>query len=100
MKTREQIESLKREWSNDPEWDIADTEGFEDHKEELEAYQKQYEIEVEQRHIARLNKKATALGIPGNLTLTKYIMNLEDQIEQLEERLEQIENLDIWRSKK
>jgi hypothetical protein len=97
MKTREQIENLKQARSVDPCWDIAETEGFEDHKEELEAYQKQCDIETEQRHIARLNKKATALGIPGNLTLTKYIMFLEDKIEKIEERLEQIDNLDIWR---
>lgn len=38
-KTREQIEDLKRQWEADPCWDLADTEGFEAHRAELQAYE-------------------------------------------------------------
>jgi len=31
MKTVEEIDALKRNWYDDPCWDIYDTEGFEDH---------------------------------------------------------------------
>ena len=40
MKTREEVEKLKREWGKDPCWDIYDTEGFEEYKDELIVYQK------------------------------------------------------------
>jgi len=48
-KTREEIEALKASWRKDPLWDIESTQGFEDHKEELLAYRKQVEAEVEQK---------------------------------------------------
>lgn len=34
-KTREELEALKDNWLKDPCWDIEDTEGYEDHIEEL-----------------------------------------------------------------
>lgn len=39
LKTTEEIEDLKRQWLDDPCWDIADTKGFEAHKEELQTFQ-------------------------------------------------------------
>lgn len=41
MKTRDEVEQLKRQWSQDPIWDIEDTEGFEDYREELRAYREE-----------------------------------------------------------
>lgn len=38
MKTREEVEELKRQWAKDPQWDIEATEGFEDHRAELSAF--------------------------------------------------------------
>lgn len=38
MKTKAEIDELKRNWSNDPIWDIEETEGFDDHWEELHAF--------------------------------------------------------------
>jgi len=38
MKTQEEINELKRQWKQDPCWDIEETEGFEGHHEELTAY--------------------------------------------------------------
>lgn len=37
IKTRSQIESLKYSWLHDPCWDIEETEGFEQFREELKA---------------------------------------------------------------
>ena len=34
-KTPADVEELKRQWSEDPHWDLAETEGFEAHREEL-----------------------------------------------------------------
>ena len=35
MKTREEVEKLKAEWLEDDSWDIEDTEGFEEYRDEL-----------------------------------------------------------------
>jgi hypothetical protein len=42
-KTNEEIEALKLNWAKDPCWDIEDTEGFEEHREELIAWRKDHE---------------------------------------------------------
>ncbi len=38
MKTREEVEALKKEWEHDPCWDIEGTEGFEEYYSELLEY--------------------------------------------------------------
>lgn len=38
-KSREEIEDLKKKWLADPEWPIAETEGFEAHWAELRLFQ-------------------------------------------------------------
>lgn len=38
MKTRRDIENLKRAWLTDPLWDLEDTEGFEAHAAELQEF--------------------------------------------------------------
>ena len=38
MPTREEIEKLKESWRRDPCWDIKDTEGFAEYREELRLY--------------------------------------------------------------
>ena len=50
MKSREELESLKRNWLRDPCWDIEETEGFEEHREELLAYRKICEDEWERAY--------------------------------------------------
>lgn len=35
MKTLQEVEKLKYDWSLDPNWDIEETEGFEEHKKDL-----------------------------------------------------------------
>ena len=42
-KTPEQIEALKKDWLNDPCWDIEYAEGFEAHKEELKNFSDEQE---------------------------------------------------------
>ncbi len=38
MKTRDEVENLKRNWLTDPCWDIEDTRGFEDYYFELSVF--------------------------------------------------------------
>ncbi|MFF0828844.1 hypothetical protein ACFYU8_18535 [Brevibacillus sp. NPDC003359] len=42
-RTLSEVEELKRLWKDDPCWDLHKTEGFEDHVEELKAFQEQCE---------------------------------------------------------
>lgn len=48
-KTAEEIQALKDNWRKDPCWDIEDTEGFEDHKDELLAYRLEVEAEADRK---------------------------------------------------
>jgi hypothetical protein len=43
LKTREQIEQLKKTWKRDPCFDIEETKGFEEHKTELYLYRREQE---------------------------------------------------------
>lgn len=67
-RTPEEIQKLKESWLRDPCWDIEDTEGFEDHKEELLAFRKQKKAEWEDKRIARQSARrehimnATGIG--------------------------------------
>lgn len=87
MKTRAEVEQLKLDWCSDPMWDIEDTEGFEDYKDELVTYSITMNTLWNNNYIASVSIKAESLGIPGNTTLAQYIINLEDRINKLEDRL-------------
>ncbi|MDT0689348.1 hypothetical protein RM549_06095 [Salegentibacter sp. F188] len=88
MATEAEITELKKNWKRDPCWDIYDTEGFEEHREELETYQKEQELiwETHRRH--KLKQKAERMGVPGNLVLARYIEGLETTIIKLREDID------------
>ncbi len=67
-KTPEEIEKLKASWRRDPCWDIEDTEGFEDHQEELLAYRKQVEAEVEERVRKSMEERALKMKAETGIT--------------------------------
>lgn len=54
MKTREEVEELKRDWVRDSDFSIADAKGFEEYREELLAFAE------EQRTIWREQMRAAA----------------------------------------
>jgi hypothetical protein len=89
MKTTEELQRLKDAWLYDPCWDIEESEGFEDHKEEL--YRFRMEIEAENKKISDeiLLDRSIKLGIPGNIELVKHLERLEFEIEQLKAKAEQ-----------
>lgn len=83
-KTQEEIRLLKRDWKSDPCWEIEDTKGFEDHRDELLAFRKQKEQIWEMERNTRLQAKSEDLGVTGNLVLARYIIVLEERILALE----------------
>lgn len=77
LRTPEEIEKLKHNWSCDPCWDIYETEGFEAHREELKAWQDNLKKENDARRQQEILELATKMGISGNVTLAEYIDDLE-----------------------
>ncbi len=81
------LEKLKRDWLNDPCFDIWQADGFERHQEHLKDFQKRHEKKWKDAQNDKLQKKAVQIGMPGNLQLANYINFLERRIKKLEEPL-------------
>ena len=67
-KTIQEIEDLKKDWLEDPCWDIEDSDGFEEHKEELLKYRLEQEKIWENKRLKKekeIDEKARELGIEG-----------------------------------
>lgn len=47
IKTREEVEELKRKWEENPVFDLEDAEGFEEYKEELILYQDFFDVSAQ-----------------------------------------------------
>jgi len=86
MKTQVEIEALKRNWLSDPCWDIEETEGFEEHRDELKQFRLNQEQEWQARRYNRLLLKSEALAVRGNIKLADCIEQLENRIKSLEEK--------------
>lgn len=82
-RTRDEIEKLKKSWLHDPCWDIEDTEGFEEHRDELLAFRKEqdekWRVERLEREERRSMKFADWTGI-RNFDLAQVI-STPDEIE-------------------
>ena len=89
-KTLQDIERLKKDWFDDPCWDIENTDGFEEYASELKEYRLYCEDVWLTKRRNELEKKADLLGFPGNPFIAKYIERLEDRITSLEEIVENI----------
>ena len=95
MKTREQVEALKNNWRFDPCWDIYDTEGFGEYRDELLLFQTNLQQEWRATQYNRTYDFARSIGIENlgdkedepNLELAKYLLKLESRIRELEETI-------------
>ncbi|MFK7692878.1 hypothetical protein [Paenibacillus sp. HJGM_3] len=68
MKTAQEIERLKQDWLNDPCFDLAETEGFENHKEELLKFQQETEAAWKSKYEAdqaEIDTEAERIGVKG-----------------------------------
>ncbi len=93
MKTQAELKALKNNWLSDPCWDIEDTEGFFEHRDELKVFRLDKEREQKAQRHNRLLLKSEALGIRDNIKLADCIEQLENRIKSLEERLYSLENI-------
>lgn len=86
--TREEVDSLMRDWAADPVWDLEDTPGFEAYRDELRAYAERTRAEGERVYRAELAAYARYIGIPDNLPLAEHVRGLERRVALLEDRLD------------
>jgi hypothetical protein len=86
--SREDVERLKRDWYDDPIWDIYNTEGFEAYTEELRIYQKECEEiweEKSRERMAKTDAEADKLGVRG---LYRLILEHKELLERHERAIE------------
>ncbi len=88
--TRHQIEDLKRSWTDDPCWDLEETEGFEAHREELLEHSLKMSAHWHAERCAKLSAKAVEIGCPGNVALAQAVLQLEQRLAELEAKLEEL----------
>jgi len=70
-KSPKEVEELKRNWRQDPCYDLEEAPGFEDYREELLAYRKQTENEWE-THKKAEHDKVASLVCPRTFLLRTY----------------------------
>lgn len=98
VKTRKEVEELKEMWLSDPVWDLAETEGFEEYKEELKKFQEEKEAEWEamrKEEEKKLDAEADALGVRG---LYRLVKKLETLLERHEKAIEALADGDNYRA--
>ncbi len=86
MKTQEEIQYLKQNWLNDPCWDIEETEGFEEYREQLLEYRLRCEHKWEEGYKNRIAKRAAELNC--SIELIVYIERLEYRLDDMERKLD------------
>jgi hypothetical protein len=103
-KTRQEVEELKASWRRDPCWDIADTEGFEEYKVELLAFQRQMEYtwkKKKEQEIIDFGNKIVGIhltqkesyyrGVDGAIDtfkLLSFLFDLKKETEELKAAVE------------
>lgn len=96
MKTRAEVDLLKKQWLEDPCWDIETAEGFEEYADELIAFREHQEVNWAAKERQGWLMKAVQLGVPNNIDLAKYVLGLESQIDSFARRLQGLEEVCHW----
>ena len=68
MATQDEIEKLKKNWLADPCWDIEDTDGFEEHHDELLKFRKETEVKWQLEEEERIARRARVVEIDTDIT--------------------------------
>jgi hypothetical protein len=83
--SREEVETLKAQWNEDPCWDIEETEGFEAVRDELRVWRRYREYEQARTRARRRLERA--LELRCSPALVGYVETLESRMADLETRL-------------
>lgn len=87
-KSKKEIEALKKEWEIDPCWDIEDTEGFEEHREELLGFRKALEAKQVRKRVEEAKVLAREWGLSGNYEFGERMLELLQRVSRIEEAIE------------
>ena len=89
MKTRQEVENLKKLWETESNgWILEEEEGYEEYRDELRAFRLQKEKEFRDKIAPEeIYALAEILELTDNLELVYYIRSLERRIIYLEEKL-------------
>lgn len=79
------IENLKSQWLADPGWDLEDTEGFEDDKDQLRLFRLKMENRWKQARENQIEDYANKFRCSPELA--KYIIRLEMRMYKIENNL-------------
>ena len=83
IRSREEIEELKREWIKDPLWDIEDTEGFEAHVDELKAFHEHQKLIWDVASLRHTINECNRLGCsPNMLSLVGQLQYSNDKLQE------------------
>lgn len=99
-KTVEEIEELKKDWESDPCWDLYETECFEEHREELKAFQENREAEWAEERKQRekeIDAEAEKLGVRG---LYRLLIKRRELLDTHEDAITALANGDSQRAYK
>lgn len=86
--TRNEVEDLKASWKGDPCWDLYDTEGFEEYKDELKAFQDKWETHWKNENKQSL--QALADKWQCSPETASYIDYLDSQMEKMQEKIDEL----------
>jgi hypothetical protein len=84
-KTEVELLELKFGWKKDPCWDIEETEGFENYKEELLEYRLECEKIWEEKYIDKVSEFGKKNGLTADFKTLEFFMRLENRINKIEE---------------
>lgn len=84
---RKALETLKRNWLLNPSWDLAQTEGFEDYRQELQIFQEDHD-----RQLGDLEAKTEQLAARFNASpdLVRAVLLLISRVEELEDQVQEL----------
>ena len=88
MKTFGEVLDLESNWHADPIFDLEDTEGFEEYREELLRFRLNSEKEWNRLRDLRLDKLSADLGLPGNHHLARKWEAMERRIQELQDKFD------------
>lgn len=74
MKTEAEVQALKACWQQDPCWNIEETEGFEDYKEELLAFREKCEVEWVKTRVYK-ETRSTKTNVDRAVELIEFANN-------------------------
>lgn len=81
MATKDEIEKLKQSWMKDPCWDIEDTEGFEEHRDDLRIFRLEQEVEWQREEEKRIASRARVIAIDTGIVNSTVAQSLHTYAE-------------------